>query len=126
VAILSFGAGLGDCLEAADLLARAHIAATVADARFAKPLDAALVARLARGHSLLVTVEHGSTGGFSAQVLTTLARTGIHCPVLPLTLPDRFVDHGTPMEQAEECGLTAEGIVRAIGERLAARGDGRS
>ncbi|MCR6632760.1 MAG: 1-deoxy-D-xylulose-5-phosphate synthase [Magnetospirillum sp.] len=122
VALLSFGAGLGDCLAAAGLLDARGIAATVADARFAKPLDTDLVSRLTRGHSLLVTVEHGSTGGFSAQVLTHLARSGSRCPVLPLTLPDAFIDHATPAEQAEECRLTAPRIAEAVLRRLQPRG----
>jgi 1-deoxy-D-xylulose-5-phosphate synthase len=118
VALLSFGAGLLDCLKAAEILAGHGIRATVADARFAKPLDTALVTRLARHHPLLVTVEHGSAGGFSAQVLTFLARAGISRATLPLTLPDTFVDHATPAEQSEECGLTGAQMAEAIRNRL--------
>jgi 1-deoxy-D-xylulose-5-phosphate synthase len=107
-----------DCLRAAEILATHGVRATVADARFAKPLDTALVKRLARHHPLLVTVEQGSVGGFSAQVLTHLARAGLHRPVLPLTLPDAFVEHGTPAEQAEACGMTAQQMADTIRKRL--------
>jgi 1-deoxy-D-xylulose-5-phosphate synthase len=118
-AILSLGSGLADCLLAAEMLEQEGIAITVADARFAKPLDTALVSRLAQGHSLLLTVEHGTSGGFSAQVMTYLARAGIRCPTVPMTLPDYPINHASPPQQNDECGLTANHIVQAVRRGLA-------
>ena len=117
VAILSLGARLGECLKAADLLAARGLSATVADARFAKPLDEDLILRLARDHEALITVEEGSTGGFGAAVLTALARHGAldrGLKVRPLTLPDLFQDHEKPELQYAAAGLDAEGIVRTV------------
>ena len=122
VAILSYGARLRDALQAADRLAGRGCAATVADARFAKPLDADLVARLAREHEVLITVEEGSVGGFGALVLQFLAREGLldsGPKVRSLVMPDRFLDHDRPEAQVALAGLDADAIAR---EALAAVG----
>ncbi len=123
VALLALGPRLADCLAAADSLAGHGITATVADARFAKPIDEELVRRLARNHDVLVTIEEGSIGGFSSQVLHHLAWNGLlhgGLKVLPMTLPDRFIDHDKPEIQYAAAGLTAADIV---GHVLAALGD---
>jgi 1-deoxy-D-xylulose-5-phosphate synthase len=117
VALLSFGARLGECLAAADELAARGLSTTVADARFAKPLDEDLVRRLAREHEVLVTVEEGAIGGFAAQVLQFLAVTGQldgGLKIRPLMLPDRFLDHDKPELQYEEAGLNATAIVATV------------
>jgi 1-deoxy-D-xylulose-5-phosphate synthase len=117
VAILSFGARLAECLAAADDLASRGLPATVADARFAKPLDEDLVRRLAADHEVLVTIEEGSIGGFGSHVLHFLAREGVFdtgFKVRTLTLPDRFVPHGTPKGMYEDAGLTAANIVDTV------------
>ena len=123
VALLALGPRLTDCLAAADILAGHGITATVADARFAKPIDEELVRRLARTHDVLVTIEEGSIGGFSSQVLHHLAWNGLlhgGLKVLPMTLPDRFIDHDKPEIQYAAAGLTTADIV---GHVLAALGD---
>jgi 1-deoxy-D-xylulose-5-phosphate synthase len=120
VAILSFGAHLAEALAAADLLADEGVAITVADARFAKPLDTALIDRLLADHGALVTLEQGAEGGFGAQVLHYLARTGgldRGKRVRTLTLPDRFIDQASPAEMYAEAGLRAAdiaGILRGL------------
>ncbi len=113
VAILSFGARLQESLKAADELATRGLSATVADARFAKPLDEELVRRLARDHEVLITIEEGARGGFAAQVLQFLAANDLTegLKIRPMTLPDIFQDHDRPEKQYEEAGLTAAGIV---------------
>ncbi len=119
VALLSLGSRLQECLLAADELAARGLSTTVADARFAKPIDTDLVRRLATGHAVLITVEEGSIGGFSSQVLHWLATEGLldrGLVVRPLVLPDRFIDHDKPEAQYAEAGLDADGIVAtAIG-----------
>lgn len=122
VAFLSFGAHLAETLAAADLLAQRGLSATVADARFAKPLDTDLIAQLARSHAALITVEQGAQGGFGAMVLHHMAGAGLldRGPAIrTMTLPDRFIDHGTPAEMYAEAGLTAQDIadtaLRALG-----------
>ncbi|WP_116132304.1 1-deoxy-D-xylulose-5-phosphate synthase [Tropicimonas sp. IMCC34043] len=113
VAFLSFGAHLQECLAAAELLEAEGISATVADARFAKPLDTALIGQLARNHRALLTVEQGARGGFGAQVLHHLAETGGldgNLRVRTLTLPDRFIDHASPAQMYADAGLTAADI----------------
>ncbi|HEY2049357.1 MAG TPA: 1-deoxy-D-xylulose-5-phosphate synthase [Caulobacteraceae bacterium] len=125
VAILSFGTRLADSLKAADMLAARGLSATVADARFAKPLDVDLILRLAREHEALVTVEEGSIGGFGAFVLHALAEHGAldrGLKVRTLTLPDIFQDQDTPEAMYAAAGLDAEGIVRGA---LAALGPER-
>ncbi|WP_224826648.1 1-deoxy-D-xylulose-5-phosphate synthase [Cognatishimia sp. MH4019] len=114
VAILSFGAHLEECLRAADDLAARGISATVADARFAKPLDRPLIHQLARHHKALITVEQGSVGGFGAMVLHDLANQGgldRGLAVRTMTLPDRFIDHASPSAMYEDAGLTRVDIV---------------
>ena len=114
IAILNFGARLGECLVAAEDLAAKGLSTTVADARFAKPLDTDLVRRLAREHEVLITIEEGAIGGFAAQVLQDLAMAGLldhGLKIRPLILPDRFIDHAAPAKQYEQAGLDAKGIV---------------
>ena len=115
-AILSYGARLGDALAAADRLEAHGISTTVADARFAKPLDEELVRRLAAGHELLLTVEEGSVGGFGAFVLQFLASRGLldgRMKARSLVMPDRFIDHDRPEAQVAQAGLDADAIIRA-------------
>ncbi len=117
VAILSYGTRLQDALLAADELAAKGLSATVADARFAKPLDTDLVRRLAREHEVMVTVEEGAIGGFAAQVMQFMATDGLlenGLKFRPLTLPDYFIDHDKPALQVAEAGLDAKGIVAAV------------
>ena len=117
VAILAFGAPVAASLQAAE-----EIDATVANMRFVKPLDDALVIELARDHDLLVTVEDNVImGGAGSAVLEALQRRGIALPVLQLGLPDRFIDQGDPAIQLAECGLDKAGIVNSIQARLAQR-----
>jgi 1-deoxy-D-xylulose-5-phosphate synthase len=116
LAILSFGSRLPEALKAADLLAARGYPATVADARFAKPLDEDLILRLAREHEALITLEDGARGGFGAFVLHLLAERGAldrGLKVRALTLPDLFQDHDKPEAMYVQAGLDAEGIVRA-------------
>ena len=113
VAILSFGAHLSECRKASEILREAGVSATLADARFAKPLDHDLIIQLLRHHKALVTVEQGAEGGFGAQVLHYLAREGRldgGCAIRTMTLPDRFIDQAAPGEMYKEAGLTAEDI----------------
>jgi 1-deoxy-D-xylulose-5-phosphate synthase len=115
VAILSFGTRLGESLKAADLLAARGLSATVADARFAKPLDLDLLLRLAREHEALITVEEGAMGGFGAFVLQALAQHGAldrGLKVRTLVLPDVFQDQDKPDAMYAQAGLDAEGILR--------------
>jgi 1-deoxy-D-xylulose-5-phosphate synthase len=113
VALLSFGALLGEVLRAAGSLN-----ATVADMRWVKPLDEILIARLAAGHDLLVSVEDNALcGGAGSAVSEALARRGISVGFLALGLPDRFLEHGERAEILARCGLDAAGIERAVAER---------
>ncbi|MFQ5957874.1 MAG: transketolase C-terminal domain-containing protein, partial [Alphaproteobacteria bacterium] len=117
VALLSYGARLRECFGAADELAARGLSTTVADARFAKPLDEALVRRLAAEHEVLVTIEEGAIGGFGSFVLNYLARQGMldaGLKVRPMVLPDRFVAHGTPEGMYEDAGLKAPDIVATV------------
>ncbi|HYE51266.1 MAG TPA: 1-deoxy-D-xylulose-5-phosphate synthase [Azospirillaceae bacterium] len=114
VALLSYGTRLAECLVAAEDLAARGLPATVADARFAKPLDEELVRRLATEHEVLITVEEGSVGGFGSFVLHFLANEGLldqGVKIRPMVLPDTFQDHDSPAKQYEEAGLTARHIV---------------
>jgi 1-deoxy-D-xylulose-5-phosphate synthase len=116
VALLSLGTRLAECLKAADELAAMGLSATVADARFLKPLDVGLVERLARGHEVLVTVEEGAIGGFGSHVLQHLAMKGLldhGLKIRPLILPDHFIDHDTPARQYDMAGLSARHIANA-------------
>jgi 1-deoxy-D-xylulose-5-phosphate synthase len=124
VALLGYGSGVGKALGAADLLAEHGVEATVADARFAKPIDAGLVAQLQAEHELLVTVEEGVlAGGFGSAVWETLSDAGLPSRILRVGLPDRYVTHGAPALLHEEVGFTAEAISARI---LAAVRDPRS
>jgi 1-deoxy-D-xylulose-5-phosphate synthase len=117
VALLSFGARLGEALRASEQLAGFGLSATVADARFAKPLDEELVRQLARHHEVLITIEEGATGGFGSQVLHYLAWEGLldqSLKVRSLTLPDSFIEHEKPQVMYEKAGLNASGIVAAV------------
>jgi len=114
VALLSLGTRLQECLKAAEELASRGLSATVADARFAKPLDEDLVRRLAAEHEVLITVEEGGVGGFASHVLQFLASTGQldgGLKIRPLILPDRFIDHHKPEVQYADAGLDARHIM---------------
>jgi 1-deoxy-D-xylulose-5-phosphate synthase len=122
VALLGYGSGVGKALAAADLLAEHGVSVTVADARFAKPIDAGLVAQLAAEHELLVTVEEGVlSGGFGSAVWETLSDAGITASILRVGLPDKFVTHGAPKLLHAEVEFTperiAERVLTAVGER---------
>ena len=128
IAILNLGARLQECLKAADELAGYGLSTTVADARFAKPLDGDLIERLAREHEVLITIEEGSIGGFGSHVLHHLAHAGMldhGLKVRPMVLPDRFIDHDTPAAQYEQAGLNARHITQtaltALGRAQAER-----
>ena len=117
VAILSLGSRLAEALKAADTLEAKGLSTTVADLRFAKPLDEDLIARLMRTHEVIVTVEEGSIGGLGAHVLTFASDTGLTdngLKVRTLRLPDTFIDHDDPMKQYDEAGLNAPQIVDTV------------
>jgi 1-deoxy-D-xylulose-5-phosphate synthase len=118
VALLSLGTRLAECTKAAEILAAHGISTTVADARFAKPLDTDLVLRLAREHELLVTVEEGAIGGFGAHVMQFLAESGAldrtNFKVRSMILPDVFIDHDSPPAMYAKAGLDANGIVAKV------------
>ncbi|MFD1333678.1 1-deoxy-D-xylulose-5-phosphate synthase [Methylopila musalis] len=125
VALLSLGTRLAAALEAAEELALLGVSTTVADARFAKPLDRDLILRLARGHELLMMVEEGSGGGFGAMVLQLLAGEGAldrGLKVRTLTLPDRFQDHDKPEVQLAEAGLDGRAIAASALAALGPKG----
>jgi 1-deoxy-D-xylulose-5-phosphate synthase len=116
VAILSYGTRLAESLKAADALAARGFSTTVADARFAKPLDTDLVRNLARNHAVMLTVEEGSVGGFGSFVMHDLAHAGLldgGVKFRPLVLPDRYIDHDKPEKQYDQAGLTARAMVSA-------------
>jgi 1-deoxy-D-xylulose-5-phosphate synthase len=128
VAIFSYGARLGECLKAADELSAHGLSTTVADARFAKPLDVDLLLRLAREHEVLLTIEEGSIGGFGSFVLQTLAEQGVldrGIKIRQMVLPDTFIDQDSPNAMYAKANLDAKGIVakafEALGQNL--RGD---
>ena len=121
IALLSYGARLGESLKAADELAALGLSTTVADARFAKPLDTELVLRLAREHEVLVTIEEGAIGGFGSYVLQALAENGAldrGLQVRCMVLPDVFIDQDTPAAMYAAAGLDAKGIVTKVFEAL--------
>ncbi|SIR09323.1 1-deoxy-D-xylulose-5-phosphate synthase [Rhizobium sp. RU20A] len=121
VALLSFGTRLADCLAAAEDLDAAGLSTTVADARFAKPLDHDLIRQLARHHEVLVTIEEGSVGGFGSHVLTFLATEGLidnGLKVRPLTLPDEWTDQASPSAMYARAGLDRAGIVSTVFKAL--------
>lgn len=129
IAILSYGTRLGEARRAAAELAARGLSTTLADARFAKPLDEELVRRLALEHEVLITIEEGSVGGFGSFVLQFLATAGLldgGLKIRPMVLPDLYLDHDSPAKQYETAGLTAQQIVgtalQALGiESAAAR-----
>ncbi len=117
VALLSLGARLQECLRAADELAARGFSTTVADARFAKPLDEDLIMELAKGHEVLITIEEGSIGGFGSHVLQFLAVNGLlenGLKVRPMCLPDRFIDQNKPEAMYEDAHLKAADIVSTV------------
>ena len=121
VAILSLGSRLKDCLLAAEQLAALGLSTTVADARFAKPLDTELIKQMAQDHELLIILEEGSVGGFSSQVLHFLALEGLldgGLKVRPMTLPDIFIDHASSDEQYKIAQLDSESIIDVVVKTL--------
>ena len=126
IALLSYGTRLGEAMMAAEQLETLGLSATVADARFAKPLDSELVCRLADEHEVLITIEEGSVGGFGAFVLHDLAKNGRldnGLKIRTMTLPDTFIDQDTPANMYKQAGLDADSIVetvfKALGQELA-------
>ncbi|MFL5282353.1 MAG: 1-deoxy-D-xylulose-5-phosphate synthase [Rhodopila sp.] len=114
IAILSLGTRLADALKAADELAARGFPTTVADARFAKPIDTAMVEQLAKNHEVLIIIEEASIGGFSAQVMQHLACKGLldnGLKIRPMVMPDLFIDHNSQPKQLAEAGLSARDIV---------------
>ena len=121
IALLSLGTRLHECLKAADQLATFGLSATVADARFAKPLDKDLIKSLAQNHEVLITIEEGSRGGFGSFVLHYLADEGLldgGLKIRSMVLPDSFIDHGKPDAMYEAAGLSASGIVETVFKAL--------
>jgi 1-deoxy-D-xylulose-5-phosphate synthase len=118
IAILSYGTRLSEALKAADLLQEKGISATVADARFMKPLDTALIKQLATHHAQIITVEEGSIGGFGSHVLEYINSAGLlqKCKVKTMHLPDLFQDHDKPEKQYEMAKLSASWIIEKISE----------
>ncbi|HEY4940475.1 MAG TPA: 1-deoxy-D-xylulose-5-phosphate synthase [Rhizomicrobium sp.] len=128
VAILSLGTRLGAALTAAENLAEQGISCTVADARFAKPIDTDLVRRLVRNHGMLVTVEEGAAGGFGAHVLHFVANEGLLRPgfdIRTMTLPDVFQEHDDPGKQYETAGLAAADIARVVSTHFVKKAQAR-
>ncbi|WP_421984013.1 1-deoxy-D-xylulose-5-phosphate synthase [Roseibium sp.] len=124
VALLSFGARLSECRQARAQLEAEGISATVADARFAKPLDQDLILDLFSSHELLVTIEEGATGGFGALVLHFLAAKGMldgRCDIRTMTLPDRFIAQAAPREMYDEAGLNAAQIAETVRNALSGK-----
>jgi 1-deoxy-D-xylulose-5-phosphate synthase len=121
VALLSYGARLGECLKAADELAGFGLSTTVADARFAKPLDTDLILRLAREHEVMITIEEGAIGGFGSAVMQTLAEHGAFdrgMKFRAMVLPDIFIDQDSPNAMYAKAGLDTKGIVTKVFEAL--------
>jgi 1-deoxy-D-xylulose-5-phosphate synthase len=128
IAIFSYGTRLTESLKAADELSAHGLSTTVADARFAKPLDIDLLLRLAREHEVLLTIEEGSVGGFGSFVLQALADQGVldrGIKVRQMVLPDTYIDHDSPNAMYAKAGLDAKGIVAKAFEALGqnSRGD---
>ena len=126
VAILSLGTRLAEAVTAADTLETLGLSATVADARFAKPLDHDLIRQLARHHELIVTIEEGSRGGFGAWVLHFMAEDGLldaGVKVRTMTLPDRYQDHNSPAKMYDEARLNAPHIVETVMRALGRSAD---
>ena len=121
VCILALGTTVQNSLEASELLGSYGLSTTVVDSRFVKPLDENLFKILAKNHEILVTVEDGSIGGFSAQVMSFLAKQGLLDNGLkfrPIFFPDKFINHGKPDEQNIECGIDSNSIVNTVLDAL--------
>jgi 1-deoxy-D-xylulose-5-phosphate synthase len=121
IALLSFGTRLAECEKAADELAAQGLSATIADARFMKPLDEELILKLARDHEILITIEEGSIGGFGSHVMQMLADRGMldgGLKMRSMVLPDVFLDHDAPNAMYGRAGLDAKGIVAKVFETL--------
>jgi 1-deoxy-D-xylulose-5-phosphate synthase len=121
IALLSYGTRLAECLKASEELAALGLSTTVADARFAKPLDTDLVLRLAREHEVLVTIEEGAIGGFGGYVMQALAEAGAldrGLKIRSMVLPDMFIDQDSPNAMYARAGLDAKGIVAKVFEAL--------
>ncbi|KAJ0966238.1 hypothetical protein J5N97_027376 [Dioscorea zingiberensis] len=117
VALLGYGSMVQTCVKAADSLRNHGITATVADARFCKPLDAELIRSLANEHEILITVEEGSIGGFGSHVCHFLTLNGLldkNLKLRSMVLPDRYIDHGSPQDQIEEAGLSSRHISATV------------
>ncbi|KAF7837172.1 putative 1-deoxy-D-xylulose-5-phosphate synthase, chloroplastic [Senna tora] len=117
VALLGYGTAVQNCLAAASLVERHGLQVTVADARFCKPLDRALIRSLAKSHEVLITVEEGSIGGFGSHVAQFMALDGLLDGKLkwrPMVLPDRYIEHGSPVDQFAVAGLTASHIAATV------------
>ena len=126
VALLSFGTRLAETLKAAEELSRFGLSATVADARFAKPLDTGLIDRLVASHEVLITIEEGSIGGFGSYVLHHLSGSGAldgAAKVRTMVLPDTFIDHDKPERMYAKAGLDAHAIVTKVMETLGRQGE---
>jgi 1-deoxy-D-xylulose-5-phosphate synthase len=121
VALLSFGTRLAECEKAADELAAHGLSATIADARFMKPLDEEMILKLAREHEILITIEEGSIGGFGSHVMQFVSDSGLldgGLRMRAMVLPDVFLDHDTPAAMYGRAGLDAKGIVAKVFETL--------
>ena len=121
VAILSFGGRLQECLKAASKLDAKGISTTVADARFAKPLDQKLIMNLCLNHEVLITIEEGSIGGFGSHVFQMLSEKGIFdkgLKIRSMILPDQFIDQDTPENMYKTAGLDAEAIEQKVLDTL--------
>ncbi|TKW79418.1 MAG: 1-deoxy-D-xylulose-5-phosphate synthase, partial [Bradyrhizobium icense] len=121
VALLSFGTRLAECEKAADELAAHGLSATIADARFMKPLDEEMVLKLAREHEILITIEEGSIGGFGSHVMQFVSDNGLldgGLRMRAMVLPDVFLDHDSPAAMYARAGLDAKGIVAKVFETL--------
>jgi 1-deoxy-D-xylulose-5-phosphate synthase len=119
IALVGIGSRVSACIGAASLLREHGLRVTIADARFAKPIDTDLIERLVKSHRVVMLVEEGSIGGFSAQVLTHLAQARLldRAEIDPMILPDRFIAHGSPAEQLADAGLDAQSIAARVIER---------
>eukprot|EP01025_Chloroclados_australasicus_P055018 TRINITY_DN6587_c0_g2_i1.p1 TRINITY_DN6587_c0_g2~~TRINITY_DN6587_c0_g2_i1.p1 ORF type:complete len:266 (+),score=31.17 TRINITY_DN6587_c0_g2_i1:80-799(+) len=115
--LVGYGSSVNECLAAAEMLSQQGIEVTVVDARFCKPLDTEAMRNLAKEHEVMITVEEGSIGGFAAHVMQFLALDGLLDGGLkfrPMTLPDRFIDHGAQTQQLADAGLDAAHIARTV------------
>jgi 1-deoxy-D-xylulose-5-phosphate synthase len=122
-AILAYGASVVPALAASDLLRQEGILTTVADARFAKPVDGGLIEELVKTHPIVLTVEEaGLDGGFGSAVLEEVSRRGLSASgIIRKGVPDRFIDHGPREWQLAVCGIDAAGIAKTVRQRLEAR-----